>query len=128
MSFKLQRQLVQIPYSYLRLIGPCSDGMVSVSRGLDFVASFWELEMLDELDGTFDLLADGSFCALSGCSSFSREPIRKRGRRTGGRPIDCVDFDRTWVWEAGHFGEQVGSGRLGIAGSKGTGSECPAKN
>ena len=50
MPLKLERELVQVPYADLRFVCSRRDGMVPVSGGLDFVAGFGEVEVLDEFN------------------------------------------------------------------------------
>ena len=55
MPLELEAQLVQIPNPHLRFIRPSGDDMMSVPGRSDFVASFGELEVLYEFEGSFDV-------------------------------------------------------------------------
>lgn len=55
MSLELETQLVQIPNPHLGLIRPSSNDMMPVPSSSDFVASFGKLEVLYELEGSFDM-------------------------------------------------------------------------
>jgi hypothetical protein len=90
-SFKFERKLVEVPYPHLGFVYAGCHYMVSVAGGFYFVAGFGELESLDELNGSLDMLLDGAF-------SFRRralpcEPVWERGGRAGRCSVDSVDLD-----------------------------------
>lgn len=53
MPFKLERELVQIPYSHLRLVSACCDNMVSIASCFHSVACLGEFKTLDKFNGPF---------------------------------------------------------------------------
>ena len=92
MPFKLQSQLVQVPDSHLRLVRASRNNMVPISCRPDTIARFGELEMLDELDGAFNMFSDCTF-ALGFGSSLANEPVWQRRRRPGRSAIHGIDFN-----------------------------------
>lgn len=90
-SFEFESELVEVPYPHLGFVYAGRHYMVPIARGFYFVAGFGELESLDELDSSLDMLLDRAF-------SFRRralpcEPVWERGRRAGCCSVDSVDLD-----------------------------------
>ena len=76
MPFKFKGELVQVPYADLRLVGPSRDRMVPVSGCLNLVTCFREVEMLNELDCSFDLFPDYPLSFPLGLT-FLGKPVRE---------------------------------------------------
>ena len=107
MSLKLERELIEIPYSYLRLVRPGRDCMVPVPGCPDFVTCFREVKVLDELNVALHLLPYDPLPFALG-SALLGEPVWKGGR--GGRciAIDGVNFHRAGVGKYTHGGASTG--------------------
>ena len=50
---EFERELFEIPNAHLWFVCPCGNSMVSIARRFYSAARLGELEVLDELDGTF---------------------------------------------------------------------------
>ncbi len=73
---KLERELVEVPHTHLRLVCPRSDDVVAIASRLYAVARLRELEMLYELDAALHTLANCAALSLSFRRAFPHEPVR----------------------------------------------------